>query len=80
MRGFWGRDAEDDNEGVGMGLSKSEESTWDMVGRVRDDGDSDSAEDSSMRLKWMRRSESDDSMCELRGRVETDGASESSDL
>ena len=79
MRVCWGRDVEDDIEGVDMELSKSDESTCGMVGRVQDDGDSDSAEDSSMRLQWMRRSESDDSMCELRGRVETDGASESSD-
>ena len=34
MRGFWGRDVEDDDEGVGMGLSKSDESIWGMVGRV----------------------------------------------
>ena len=34
MRGFWGRDVEDDNDGVGTGLSKPDESTWGMVGRV----------------------------------------------
>ena len=34
MRVFWGRDVEDDNEGVDMELSKSDESTCGMLGRV----------------------------------------------
>lgn len=50
-----------------------------MVGRVEDDGASDSAEDSSMRLGWTETSASDGSICELRGRVEMDGVLESSE-
>ena len=73
-------EAEDDDvEGVGSGLSDSEVSACGMGGRVYDDGGSDSADDSSMRLEWMKASESEESMREWRGRVETDSVSESSD-
>ena len=34
MRVFWGRDLEDDNEGMDMELSKSDESICGTVGRV----------------------------------------------
>ena len=65
MRRFRGRDVEDDVvAGEGMEPSMSEESTCDIGGRVKDDGDSDSAEDSSMRLEWMKPSESDESIRE----------------
>ena len=77
MRVLRGREPEDDNDGEDMGLSDSEELTCVMVGRVEDDGASDSAEDSSMRLGWTKTS--DGSVCELRGRVEMDGVSESSE-
>lgn len=79
MRTFRCREAEDEVEGEEMGLSDPEESTRATVGRVYDDGDSDSAEDSSMRLDSIKASESDESIRELRGRVETDGTSESSE-
>ena len=79
MRVLRGREAEDDNDGEDMGLSESEELTCAIVGRVEDDGASDSAEDSSMRLGWTKMSASDGSICELRGRVEMDGVSESSE-
>ena len=77
MRVLRGREPEDDNDGEDIGLSDSEELTCAMVGRVEDDGASDWAEDSSMRLGWMKTS--DGSICELRGRVEMDGVSESSE-
>ena len=73
------REAEDDVEGNDIGISESDEPTRGMVGRDKDDGDSDSADDSSMRLEWMKASESDESIRELRGLVEMDGVSESSD-
>lgn len=79
MRIFRCREADDDVEGEEMELSDSDESTCGMVGRVNDDGDSDSTGDSSMRLGLIKASESDESMREWRGRVETVGVSESSD-
>lgn len=73
------REAEDDIEGGEMGLSDSEESTCRIFGRIEDEGDSDSAEDSSMLLEWIKASESDESIREWRGRVEVEGMSDSSD-
>ena len=73
------REAEDELEGEDTGFSESDEPTCGIVGREKDDGESDSADDSSMRLEWMKASESDESIRELRGLVEMDGVSESSD-
>ena len=73
------REAEDEVEGEDIGFSESDEPTCGIVGRDKDDGDSDSADDSSMRLEWMKASESDESIRVLRGLVEMDGVSESSD-
>ena len=73
------REVEDEVEGEDTGFSDSDEPLCGIVGREKDDGDSDSADDSSMRLEGMKASESDESIRELRGLVEMDGVSESSD-
>ena len=73
------REAEEDVEGEDMGFPDPDEPTCGIVGREKDDGDSDSADDSSMRSEWMKASESDESIRVLRGLVEMDGVSESSD-
>ena len=73
------REVEDEVDGEDTGFSESDEPACGIGGREKDDGDSDSADDSSMRLEWMKASESDESIRELRGLVEMDGVSESSD-